>query len=179
MSTPRRSSIVLAPSSDSTAMAVAPRTAAATEQLIARELRDRAPVPADVALDPRIVAGLVALARLFAPFVAAELGHARGAANASDAEGWLDQSSSPLGRRTHCALARRGVLPARKVGRRWLVRKTDLEAFIAEHGRAPDAPADPEAEALDEDAAVRAIAAECGMELAAPVRAGLAKKARR
>lgn len=48
---------------------------------------------------------------------------------------WVDQKSSPLGTRRHCQLARDGVLSsARKVGRRWLVKRTELETFIASHG---------------------------------------------
>jgi hypothetical protein len=53
-------------------------------------------------------------------------------------EEWVDQHSSPLGRRAHCELARRGRLPsAHKVRGRWLVRRTDIDAFIEAHARAP------------------------------------------
>ena len=64
-------------------------------------------------------AALRALAKILAPFIAAEMG----ARPANDAEEWIDQHRSPLGRRVHCAAARDGRLTARKVGRRWLVRR--------------------------------------------------------
>lgn len=47
---------------------------------------------------------------------------------------WVDQHSSPLGRRRHCKLARSGVLPSHKHGRRWLVRRSDLDTYLASHG---------------------------------------------
>jgi hypothetical protein len=52
-------------------------------------------------------------------------------ADAPDPEEWIDQTRSPLGRRQHCTLARRGVLTgARKIGGRWLVKRKNLDAFI-------------------------------------------------
>jgi hypothetical protein len=52
-------------------------------------------------------------------------------AEAPDPEEWVDQARSPLGRRQHCTLARRGVLTgARKIGGRWLVKRKNLDAFI-------------------------------------------------
>src|SRR5262245_46482863 len=44
---------------------------------------------------------------------------------------WVDQATSPLGRRRHCALVRAGKLPACRDGRRVLVRRADIEAYLA------------------------------------------------
>jgi excisionase family DNA binding protein len=46
---------------------------------------------------------------------------------------WVDQDASPLGRRRHLALARRGDLPAVKDGRRVLVKRGDLDSYLHEH----------------------------------------------
>ena len=43
---------------------------------------------------------------------------------------YYSQLDSPLGRRRHLELARRGTLPRKKVGRMVLVRREDLDAFI-------------------------------------------------
>jgi hypothetical protein len=69
---------------------------------------------------------LHSLAAVLAPLVAAEIASHRG-------EDWIDQDDSALGRREHCRRARRGDLPARKVGRRWLVRRAHLDAWIEAH----------------------------------------------
>lgn len=53
----------------------------------------------------------------------------RGAAN-----DWIDQRTSPLGRRRHLELARSGVLPSRKHGSKVLVRRDDLNAYIEREG---------------------------------------------
>ena len=51
-----------------------------------------------------------------------------------DPEEWIDQKRSPLGRRRHCELARRGVfLDARKSDGKWLVRRKELDAYIEAH----------------------------------------------
>lgn len=47
---------------------------------------------------------------------------------------WIDQNTSPLGKRKHCELARTGKLPAKKVSGRWLVRRDDMNAYIQTHG---------------------------------------------
>lgn len=47
---------------------------------------------------------------------------------------WVDQRSSPLGRRKHLALAREGKLPSQKHGSRVLVRRDDLNAYIEREG---------------------------------------------
>jgi excisionase family DNA binding protein len=48
-------------------------------------------------------------------------------------EEWVDQDRSPLGRRRHLALARQGALPAVKDGKRVLVTRSDLDAYLHEH----------------------------------------------
>ena len=43
---------------------------------------------------------------------------------------WVDQEQSPLGRRRHLALAKSGKLPASKVGRRVLIRRSAIDAYL-------------------------------------------------
>lgn len=65
----------------------------------------------------------------------------------SDEPGWVAQAQSPLGRRVHCNLVRKGVLRGHKVGKRVLVRHEDLDRYIESHAAAAAAvPAQPEAE---------------------------------
>lgn len=113
--------------------------------------------------DPTIGA-LLPLARLLAPLVAAEL---------SSGEAWIDQHGSPLGRRRHCELARSGAFPARCVGRRWLARPADVDAYIgAQRGaaRLDVRPANDAAPAADEgeEPGVRAVLGEHGLEMKPP-----------
>jgi hypothetical protein len=56
------------------------------------------------------------------------------------------QDNSPLGRRRHLSLVRQGVLRGRKVGKRVLVSRRDMTAFLEQHPSAavdPTAPRDP------------------------------------
>jgi excisionase family DNA binding protein len=46
---------------------------------------------------------------------------------------FYSQLDSPLGKRRHLQLVRRGALPANKVGRLVLVHRKDVHAFIAAH----------------------------------------------
>lgn len=62
-------------------------------------------------------------------------------------EDLVDQARSPLGRRRHCQLVRSGAIPGRKVGRRWLARRADVEAFITKEGEGPVPAPDPDEEA--------------------------------
>jgi excisionase family DNA binding protein len=127
-------------------------------------------------LEADLAAVLGGLARLLAPFLAAELG---GPPTVEDS-GWLDQSSSPLGRRLHCALARRGALPARKVGRRWLVRRADVDAYIAQPQPVQPESASPERTAEEEqEERIRALCAENGFDVLTPPPARSAKNASR
>jgi hypothetical protein len=50
---------------------------------------------------------------------------------------WIDQIHSPLGRRTHCALVRRGTVPGVRLHRRVLIRRRDLDKYIESHRAAP------------------------------------------
>ena len=54
---------------------------------------------------------------------------------------YYHQDNSPLGRRRHLALVRRGILRGRKVGKRVLVSRRDMSAFLEEHPRAALDPA--------------------------------------
>lgn len=46
-------------------------------------------------------------------------------------EGWIDQHGSPLGARIHCRAIRRGELAGHRLGRRWLARRGDVDAYLA------------------------------------------------
>lgn len=52
---------------------------------------------------------------------------------AKPADDWVDQKTSPLGRERHCTLVRTGALKGVKDGRRIMVRRVDVEAYIAKH----------------------------------------------
>ncbi len=99
------------------------------------------------------------LAKLLAPFIAAEI---HGAANDNASPEWIDQTKSPLGRRAHCVAARAGKLTARKVGRRWLVRRSDLEVFIATHGQHARNESSINQE---QNEGVQALLHQCGIEM--------------
>lgn len=67
---------------------------------------------------------------------------------------WIDQASSPLGRRRHLRLAKSGKFPsARKEGSRWLVKRSEIEAHI---DAAPRPIPSPEVQAEQDDEALRA-----------------------
>lgn len=57
-------------------------------------------------------------------------------AQPADPNEWIDQASSPLGRRGHLEAVRRKVLAGRRVGKRVLVRRADIDRYVLEH---PDA----------------------------------------
>lgn len=65
-------------------------------------------------------------------------------------EDLVDQAHSPLGRRRHCQLVKSGAIPGRKVGRRWLATRADIEAFILQDGQQDTDRTDPEDQADDE-----------------------------
>lgn len=69
--------------------------------------------------------------------------------DASDPDDWVDQKSSPLGRRRHCAAVRRGELPGRKVNGQVLVRRRDLDEYIDRHRTAIPAETEGAAEAAE------------------------------
>ncbi|MBK6694816.1 MAG: helix-turn-helix domain-containing protein [Myxococcales bacterium] len=53
----------------------------------------------------------------------------------------VDQHASPLGKSKHLRLVRSGELPAVKAGKRVLVRREDLDAWLAAHAAEPQAKA--------------------------------------
>lgn len=67
---------------------------------------------------------------------------------------WLDQNASPLGHRRHLDLVRDGVLRGVREGRRVLVRRTDIEAYLEERVVQPRPIAED-----DVDGMIRAITA--------------------
>jgi len=134
--------------------------------------------------DAVCAAALTPFVRLLARLVAVEL--------AGDAgERWIDQRTSPLGRRSHRELAKRGAFPASKVGRFWKARLSDVERFIEAQGRAAplDAPrsvnrlesraANDRATEGDDDRDVRAALAEVGLELTPQASRGRGRKGAR
>ena len=54
-----------------------------------------------------------------------------------EASDWVSQDDSPLGRRAHIRAVRRGDLPGHKVGRKFLVRRPDVDRFLAGHRVGP------------------------------------------
>ncbi len=65
----------------------------------------------------------------------------------SSADDWVDQKASPLGRARHCELVRSGKIKGVKEGRRVMVRRSDIEAYLAKHAVVRvDASADESAE---------------------------------
>jgi hypothetical protein len=46
---------------------------------------------------------------------------------------YYDQRSSPLGPRLHCGLVRSGAIPGFRAGRRILIRRVDLDAYLERH----------------------------------------------
>lgn len=95
------------------------------------------------------------LARLLAP---------QGDEETSDE--WIPHTRSPLGGRMTCELARRGAFPgARKVGKRWLVPRAVLNAYVEREGRATLANDNGDEGALD---GVADLAAELGYTLSPP-----------
>lgn len=49
------------------------------------------------------------------------------------ADEWVDQKRSPLGRAKHLALAKSGKIAAVKEGRQVLVKRSDIDAYLAKH----------------------------------------------
>ena len=48
---------------------------------------------------------------------------------------WVDQKTSPLGRRRHLTLARTGVLKSTKDAGRVLIRRVDIERYLERNSR--------------------------------------------
>lgn len=129
--------------------------------------------PQNEIMSDATIAALRPLARLLAPLIREEL-------SADAREEWIDQTCSPLGRRRHRELARRGAFPAFLDGRRWRARRADVDAYI--QAQRPGAPLDTRqandhATAEDDDHDVQAVLAEVGLELS-PQRARPARSRR-
>lgn len=71
---------------------------------------------------------------------------------------YVDQNNSGLGRRRHINAIRGGQLPGRQVGRQYLARQVDVDAFIAQLKPAPGSTR----RATDDDATDE-LAAELGL----------------
>lgn len=97
--------------------------------------------------------------------------HAKG--REDDADPLLDQTRSPLGRRAHCEACRAGKIEgARRVGKKWLCRRSALDAYIQANGRAPrveDAPASGVRELEASEADIAAELRRAGLFLNAPL----------
>jgi hypothetical protein len=97
-------------------------------------------------LHPTLATALAPIVALLAPLLRAELARAPAGeqgGETSEAGAWVDQKTSPLGRRAHCRACRTGAVNgARLVGRRWLARRADVDAYIEAHGGAPSGPND-------------------------------------
>jgi len=52
------------------------------------------------------------------------------------AQEWIDQDTSPLGKSAHLTLARSGKVESRKVHRRVLIRRVDLNRYIEQRAEA-------------------------------------------
>ncbi len=73
--------------------------------------------------------------------------------------GYVDQNTSPLGKRAHLQAVRDGRLPGRKVGKKVLVRLEDMNAYVASHPVSKAAVSEP---ANDIDAEIDAIVSRRG-----------------
>lgn len=55
---------------------------------------------------------------------------------------WVDQHHSPLGKRRHLELARKGKLPSKKHGQLVLVKREDMNAYLEREGLTRARPTD-------------------------------------
>ena len=76
----------------------------------------------------------------------AEAGRLRARASeaTTPAADWIAPDASPLGKRRTLALCRSGALESSKVGRKVLVRRASLDAFLRRHERGVELAADGE-----------------------------------
>ena len=104
--------------------------------------------------------------------------HALIATSQADQE-WIDQSTSPLGKRAHLEAVRSGRLLGVKHGKRALVRRADLNAYLARSPVRPKRVApDPIGEA-GEGPSASEIDANRANEVAAEILTSLGLRARR
>lgn len=88
----------------------------------------RKPLPSEAAAELAALEMLRPLVRLLAPLLRDEL---RLPGPTTQAEEWLDQNRSPLGRRPHCKACRAGLIKgARRVGRHWYATRAAIDAYI-------------------------------------------------
>lgn len=107
--------------------------------------RNRAPLrQADPTPEARIDRAKRAIADAIDELVEARI--SKGAARAE----LVDQSTSPLGRRRHLELVREGKLPAMREGRRVLVRRADIDAYLNERQIAPPPSTDDDVDGMVE-----------------------------
>lgn len=66
-----------------------------------------------------------------------------------EGDAWVDQTSSPLGRRAHNEACRTGKIAARKLRGKWMAKRSDVDAFIQKTGRKPVGDAEAREEAND------------------------------
>jgi hypothetical protein len=86
----------------------------------------------------------------------------------TSANEWVDQHTSPLGKRLHMEAVRRGDLRGVKHGRRILVRRADLDSFLANRSARRRASASDPDEATAErsaDEVAASLLAHVGMRL--------------
>ena len=78
------------------------------------------------------------------------------------ADAWVDQHESPLGSRQHIRLVRTGVLEGSRVGKRYLVRQSVIDAYLAKFRVEPNVGPDAEPAPCQAEA-VRKAVAELGL----------------
>jgi hypothetical protein len=61
---------------------------------------------------------------------------------------WIDQDASPLGKRRHLELVRTRVLKGVREGRKVLVRRRDLDAYLVKRGESPAVEDDDDVEGM-------------------------------
>lgn len=94
---------------------------------------------------------LSSLAKALAPYLREQL------CPESPPREYYSQNDSPLGKRRHLALAKKGAFPSRKVGRAVLVQRGDLHEFIDSHASVHSEPqSEVDNEGRNEDADVLA-----------------------
>jgi hypothetical protein len=82
---------------------------------------------------------------------------------ANDFSGYVDQAASPLGRRRHIEAIRSGALRGLRLGRRYLARGEDVDAFIASSQKSPEAPTAKTPLSASSADEVDALAADLGL----------------
>lgn len=87
--------------------------------------------PIELTPDARIARAKRVIAEAITDLVEAQV--AKGVVAAE----WLDQETSPLGHHRHLRLVRERVLKGVREGRKVLVRRTDIEAYLEKRGATP------------------------------------------